>query len=201
MSDTFVLLDDEAHSLMISGVDRMSDTASVEKYIVVRDKTSLRWFNGPTESQTALTPATAFQTVDNSTLRIAPVFSPDATYLAIVPERGSLQILSQSNGYTPLYTLAVTDAQYVHFSPKGRFLVSWSLPYRGSWKNTVNTIISSATNKSTNCDDDSRDACTRRRLRQLCPYDCVGHGVTYSNTTRADATSGNSRAMRCDTKK
>lgn len=103
--------------------------------IVIRGRTALQAYNGPSvarsETNVAYTVSSTdiFNGIDD--LRIVPIYSPNGQYLAVVHETRNLSVYNSSTG-DKVGEFNVSDAQKAEFSPLGTYLVTWSRPTKGS---------------------------------------------------------------------
>jgi translation initiation factor 2A len=102
--------------------------------VLVRTRDEIQVYNGPTKTSedsdaAALKTADLFKDVKN--LRICPLFAPDGSLVCYVFENRTISICSTATG-AEVTAIPITDAEYVEFSPKGTYLLTWSRPHKGS---------------------------------------------------------------------
>lgn len=105
-----------------------------DTHLIVRTKESIVAYDGPIKSgddgvTTTLKLASHFEAVKD--LRNCPVFSPEGSIVCFVFERKPISLCSTATG-EEVRSIGITDAEYVEFSPKGSYLVTWSRPTKGS---------------------------------------------------------------------
>lgn len=99
--------------------------------LLVRTRESIQIYDGPVTSNGAVSLRKAELFGDVTDLRICPLYSPDGSIVVYTYEKKVMSIHNTATG-SQLYTLPIGDAEYVEFSPKGTFLVTWSRPTKGS---------------------------------------------------------------------
>lgn len=99
--------------------------------LLVRTRESIQIYDGPINSNGAISLRKAELFGDVTDLRICPLYSPDGSIVVYTFEKKVMSIHNTATG-AQLFTLPVGDAEYVEFSPKGTFLLTWSRPTKGS---------------------------------------------------------------------
>lgn len=99
--------------------------------LLVRTRDSIQILNGPVVAGGAITLNKAELFGDVTDLRVSPLYSPDGTIVVYVYEKKLISLHNTATG-AQLFTLPVGDAEYVEFSPKGTFLLTWSRATKGS---------------------------------------------------------------------
>jgi translation initiation factor 2A len=129
--------------------------------VLVRTRDEIQIYNGPTKTSedsdtAALKSADLFKDVKN--LRICPLFAPDGSLVCYVFENKTISICSTATG-AEVAVVPIADAEYVEFSPKGTYLLTWSRPSKGSavatsdagnmkvWQVATGTLLSSFSQK------------------------------------------------------
>ena len=99
--------------------------------LLVRTRESIQIYDGPINSNGAISLRKAELFSDVTDLRICPLYSPDGSVVVYTFEKKVMSVHNTATG-AQLFTLPIGDAEYVEFSPKGTFLVTWSRPTKGS---------------------------------------------------------------------
>lgn len=99
--------------------------------LLVRTRDSIQVLDGPVNSTGTISLRKAELFSDVTDLRICPLYSPDGSTVVYTYEKKAIGIHNTTTGAL-LFTLPVLDAEYVEFSPKGTFLLTWSRASKGS---------------------------------------------------------------------
>lgn len=99
--------------------------------LLVRTRDSIQILDGPVHANGTTTLNKAELFGDVTDLRISPLYSPDGSIVVYVFEKKLISLYNTATG-AQLFTLPVGDAEYVEFSPKGTFLLTWSRATKGS---------------------------------------------------------------------
>lgn len=102
--------------------------------LLVRTRDAIQVYDGPVKQNEAtgavkLNSSALFSDIRN--LRICPLYSPNGSTVCYVFENRSIGLYDTTTG-VEVVTIAVSDAEYVEYSPLGTFLVTWSRPSKGS---------------------------------------------------------------------
>ena len=102
--------------------------------ILVRTRDAIQVYDGPIKLDEAtgaakLNTSPLFSEVRN--LRNCPLYSPNGSTVCYVFENRPIGLFDTSTG-AEIVTVAITDAEYVEYSPLGTFLVTWSRASKGS---------------------------------------------------------------------
>jgi translation initiation factor 2A len=118
-------------------------------------------------------------------LRLSPVFNPNGGIVCLAPERQQIALHNAVDGRL-VVALDNDDAQKVEFSPLGRYLVTWSLPHKGTaieapegnlriWSTATGAMLAAYNQKSYKCAAIQWTADERYSFRQttneLCIYE------------------------------
>lgn len=107
--------------------------------LLVREKTGIVFYEGPiipTPVENGVAPLSEC-TMNNirfpipPNLKYAPIFDPTGTKICFIADRQNVALHSTVDG-SKLIELAVADAQKVEFSPRGNYVITWSMPGKGT---------------------------------------------------------------------
>jgi translation initiation factor 2A len=106
--------------------------------LVVREKQGITLYEGPLESNDTFS-MNALPAPLTLSLRIAPVYDTNGAFVCIVPEREYPFVINVATGER-MFEIAISDVQRVDFSPASHFLITWSLPTKGTATESSNNL-------------------------------------------------------------
>eukprot|EP00428_Durinskia_dybowskii_P074024 CAMPEP_0170414338 /NCGR_PEP_ID=MMETSP0117_2-20130122/32011_1 /TAXON_ID=400756 /ORGANISM="Durinskia baltica, Strain CSIRO CS-38" /LENGTH=650 /DNA_ID=CAMNT_0010672213 /DNA_START=72 /DNA_END=2024 /DNA_ORIENTATION=- len=130
--------------------------------LLVRSRDAVSVYDGPvkideTAGTVKLNPVDLYTSVNN--LRISPKYSPDGNLVCFVYEANKpISLCSTATG-VELVSVDTCDAEYIEFSPRGTYIMTWSRPSKGSsaastdignmkiWSTTTGVLVSSFSQK------------------------------------------------------
>lgn len=109
------------------------DISSLPKLnFLVREKNGLAFFEGPLVSESGNSHQfSRLPFADLPNLRLQPIYDPRGIFICLAPERQNISLHNASDGLKVL-EFENNDAMNIEFSPLGRYLITWSMPNKGS---------------------------------------------------------------------